>query len=181
MDHTFHKTICSVLNGNNGDLSPDRFIWDQACGGSQWVSLFRGVARSASERYVCVDAVLVVGGYLRLILEIEERSENGFLPTRICGKLTAAALTRGFIEPSGKQALTFGTQVTFVQIVNTAGLKQRSRKLTQYRNIENDVRERLIPLGPITEYRLIAGDSDDFMFGQAGDALQGVVKSSLLP
>src|SRR5207249_1792318 len=67
------------------DVAPGRFLWDAACGGSQWVSLFREAAKSRSTRYACADAVLIVGDSVRLILEIEEAGVNGFLPTRIEG------------------------------------------------------------------------------------------------
>ena len=100
MDHNFHQTIAKALDI---DVAPGRFLWDAACGGSQWVSLFREAAKSRSTRYACADAVLIVGDSVRLILEIEEAGVNGFLPTRIAGKLTTSALCRYFI--AGGRAL----------------------------------------------------------------------------
>lgn len=109
--------------------------------------------------------------------EIEEAGPNGFLPTRIAGKLTTSALCRYFIAGGQPQPVPFGEQVTFVQVINSAGLKAGSRKPGQYANMERDTQERLMALGSITAYRLIVGDADSFESGNAGDELRRAVKS----
>ena len=178
MDHEFHQTISRVLDN---DVAQGRFIWDAACGGSQWVSLFRAPTKSRGGRYACADAALILDSSVRLILEIEEAGTNGFLPTRIAGKLTTAALSHCFIASGRAQPVPFGERVTFVQIVNGAGLKPRSRKPEQYRNMERDIQEQLIPLGSITAYRLIVGDAPAFESGDAGDELRRTVYSVVCP
>jgi hypothetical protein len=176
MNHDFHQTVSKALDI---DVAPGRLLWDAACGGTQWVSLFRDATKSRSTRYACPDAVLIVGGCVRLVLEIEEAGTNGSLPTRIAGKLTTSALCRYFIAGGQPQPVPFGKPATFVQVINSGGLKAASRKLGQYANMEHDIRERLIPLGSITEYRLIAGDAAAFESGEAGDELRRVVRAVL--
>src|SRR6266404_4717200 len=124
MDHNFHKTISKVLDI---DVAPGRFIWDPACGGSRWVSLFRESSKSRGGRYTCVDGVLIVDSTVRIILEIEESGANGFLPARIIGKLGTAALSRYFIAGGRTPPVPFAERVSFVQVVNSAGLKEGSR------------------------------------------------------
>ena len=89
MDPELHQAFSRVLDI---DVAPGRFVWDAACGGSQWVSLFRELTKSRGGRYACAHAALILDSSVRLILEIEEAGTNGILPTRIAGKLTTAAL-----------------------------------------------------------------------------------------
>lgn len=174
MSHTFHQSIYRVLVT---PLGPGHFVWDTACGGSQWVSLFRQRTKSRSARYACADAALIVGASLRLIIEIEEAGANGFPPTRIAGKLTTTALCQYFVAGGQHQPVPFGKHVTFVQVVNSAGLKPGSQKLLQYANMEHDIQERVMPLGSIAAYRLIACEAHAFESDDAGDQLRMVVKS----
>jgi hypothetical protein len=71
MDRNFHQTISKALDI---DISPGRFLWDPACGGSNWLSLFREANKSRSTRYACADAVLIADGAVRLIIEIRAPS-----------------------------------------------------------------------------------------------------------
>jgi hypothetical protein len=176
MDHSFHQTIARALDL---DMGPGRFVWDAACGGSQWVSLFREETESRSARYACADAVLIVNDAVRLILEIEEAGTKGFLPTRIAGKLTTAALCRYFIAGGNAHPVPFSEHTAFLQVINSAGLQPGSRKLSQYTNMERDVQERLMPLGSITTYRLIVGEAADFEFGNAGDELRPIAGAAV--
>ena len=173
MPHKFHEIIAKALDIN---VAPGRFVWDAACGGSQWVSLFREPAKSRSNRFACADGALILDSSVRIVLEIEEAGTNGFLPARIAGKLTSSALCRYFIAGGQTQAVPFGEHVTFLQVINSAGLQPGSRKLDQYVNLHRAI-QGLMPLGSITEYRLIAGAADDFKSGNAGDELRRAVKS----
>jgi hypothetical protein len=176
MDHKFHQIISAVLAI---DIAPGWLAWDQACGGSQWVSLFREPTKSRGGRYACADAVLIADTSVRLILEIEEAGVNGFLPTRIAGKLATSALCQYFIPRGRPEPVPFGEHVTFVQVVNAAGLKDQSRKRNQYQNLEDDIRNRLMPLGSIRAYHLIAGDATEFQSGPSGDRLKSVITSAM--
>jgi hypothetical protein len=173
MDHKFHQTISGVLDI---DVAPGRLVWDPACGGSQWISLFREPMKSRGARYACADAVLIADSSVRLILEIEEAGTNGFLPTRIAGKLTTSALCQYFIPRGRTEPVPFSEHVTFVQVVNAAGLKDRSRKRQQYQNMEEDIRNRLMPMGSIRAYHLIAGNADEFQSGNSGDRLRKILE-----
>ena len=176
MDHKFHQTISGVLDI---DVAPGWFVWDEACGGSQWVSLFREATKSAGKRYACADAVLIADSAVRLILEIEEAGAHGFLPTRIAGKLTTSALCEYFI-PRGRAApIPFNKQVTFVQVLNTAGLKPGSRKPEQYQNMASDIQQRLLPFGSIHTYHLLMGDAAEFQSGDPGERLRRIVRSAV--
>ncbi len=176
MGHFFHQTIAGLLNIH---VAPAQFQWDKACGGSQWVSLFRDAGKSRASRYACADGVLILDSTVRLIIEIEEVGPAGFLPARLTGKLTTSALSRYFIASGSAPAVPFANRVTFAQIVNTEALKERSRKPEQYVNLEQDIRATLLPFGSVSEYQLITGNSADFTSGAAGQRLLRLVRSVL--
>ena len=174
-DHPFHVAIREALSTFNP--APSRFVWDTACGGDQLVSLFREGSKSRPAKYTCADGILH-DDRVRLILEIEEAGAHGFPPHRLLGKLRTAALCRSFIARGTRISVPFASNVRFVQVVSNAGLRPGSRKLSQYENLENDVRSRLLPLGMIREYHLLAGLPEDFLSGSKGDLVRRVVKGT---
>jgi hypothetical protein len=174
MEHIFHRTIRRVLDI---DLAPGKLVWDRACGGSQWISLFDESTKSRGSRYSCADSALIIDDAVHMIFEIEEAGNGSFLPARITGKLCSAGLCRSFIPSGRSRAMPFAERVTFIQVLNRAGLKTRSQKRAQYANIERGIQERLMPLGSIAAYRLLLGDHEDFLSGDAGNQLRAVARA----
>src|SRR5207248_1420705 len=94
-----------------------------------------------------------------------EAGDHGFLPARIGGKLFMSALSNYYIPAGSALPIPLAQRVSFVQVLNIAGLKPRSRKPDQYRNIERDINDRILPVGSITDYHLLLGNADAFRSG----------------
>jgi hypothetical protein len=169
MRHEFHIAIREILS--RLDTKEYRFLWDDACGGSARLPLFRNSENRRHMWYTCPDAILHDSSAVRLIVEIEEAGE-GFRPGHLFGKFYSATHARFLITRVG---LTLRlSQVTFIQVVNTCALKAKSRKGKQYENIEADIREDL-PRHDISAYHLIAGNSNEFAHGKQGEQLCSIV------
>lgn len=123
----------------------------------------------------CVDLLLVSGGRVRGIVEIEE---SGFLPTKICGKFLQAGLADHFIHetrPSGP--LPYADRVLFVQVLDgSACIKDGGGKEEQARLIEAEIR-RLLPLRGLTDYHLffVRGPNDQSGLDAVGDSVKGIL------
>ncbi len=102
----------------------------------------------------CVDLLVIAGGSVRVIVEIEE---SGFLPTKICGKFLQAALATHFIHESrSEESLPYAEQVLFIQVLDGSKcLRTGGQKDAQAKLIEIEIRA-MLPLKPgsITDYRL---------------------------
>jgi len=119
----------------------------------------------------CVDLLVLSGGSVRAIVEIEE---SGFIPTKICGEFLQAALATHFIHASRFEvAIPYAGEVIFIQVLDgTKCLKAGSHKELQAGLIEEQIRD-LLPLRGITDYRLffIQGRSDQLGLASLGEAI----------
>ena len=84
IDHPYHQGIQEVLSSY--DISPCKYIWDDACGGDRKIAMFREPRKSSAARYTCPDGILIHGKDVVMVIEIEEPSVSGFTPNRIGGK-----------------------------------------------------------------------------------------------
>ena len=111
--------------------------------------LFCSPQKSNDREYCNVDAMVVKGGRVRFLLEIEE---TGLTPTKICGKFLTSALSSHFIY---KTVTPMDVAVTFVQVMNSEHLKDSTRKITQGQFLESSIRN-LLSMGSsaIPVYRL---------------------------
>jgi len=129
-------------------------IRDPSCGGAQHLSLFIGAIKGRDTRMCDVDLLIVAGGLVMVIVEIEE---SGFLPTKICGKFLQSAIATHYIHNSRPEhVFPYGTRVLFIQVLDGSKcLKPGSRKDLQGYMIEQKIRS-LLPLKGcnITDYRL---------------------------
>ena len=169
MIHPLHQAAADRIAKNvPHDME---LLRDPACGGNQHLPLFVGKDKRRDTRMCCVDLLLVSGGRVRCIVEVEE---SGFLPTKICGKFLQAALADHFIHDSRDEgALPYGEYVRFVHVLDgSACLKDGSRKEEQARLIQEEIR-RLLPVRGITEYHIL------FVNGP-GDVMKLDVVSSLV-
>ena len=189
--HPLHLAVGNVLDGVRRSLPDDRreacvLIKDPACvhGDSpdyvrvpQNIPLFCTTVRSNGTEYCNVDALVLLDGRIKVIVEIEESALG---PTQVFGKfLTSAAALCYIHDADGAGAVLKDEQVLFVQVMDTSELKPRSTKREQWRNIESSIRA-LPPLGSIGQYRLLHGDESDFTAGQAATELADCVRAALL-
>lgn len=171
MDHSLHKDVADELErhlGGRGEL-----IRDPACDGGQHLPLFVGPDRGRDTQMCNVDLLVLSGGRVKVIVEIEE---SGFLPTKICGKLLQAALATHFIhDAQGGKPLPYDDDVLFIEVVDGAKcLKPGSRKKEQGELIASEI-QKLLPLRRpgITEYRLffVGGEGGLQSLDPIGEAL----------
>lgn len=163
MDHPLHLAVAEELQRRLAGGA--ELIRDPACGGAQHLPLFIGAAKRRERRICDVDALIVSGGRVRVIVEIEE---SGFLPTRICGKFLQAALATHFIHDSRPEAaLPYGDRVLFVQVLDaTRCLRPRGCKDAQGEMLEREIRS-LLPMkrSRLTGYRLFFVHGPDDLAG----------------
>jgi hypothetical protein len=170
--HPLHEVIGDLLAAS---VPPTcTLVKDPACRGDQCIPLFCSDKKSFATKFCNVDLLILCDRDIRVIVEIEEANVK---PTQIAGKFLTSALSSHFIHRRhGGQAVPKGDQVLFLQIVDTSGLSVRTAKKKQWRNIEKGIRD-ILPLGGITEYKLIYGDETDFQ-GQAGQQVVEAIREA---
>jgi len=179
MTHPLHVAVAQEIHLRLNGLG--ELIKDSACGGTHSLPLFIGSCRGRDTRMCQVDMLIVLTGYFKVIIEIEE---SGFLPTKICGKFLQSAIATHFIHDSRMEhILPYADKVTFVQVLDASKcLKQGSRKDRQAKLIEEKISS-IIPLNgsTIMTYRLffVSGVNDRSGLELVGDAvLMELIKSS---
>ena len=189
--HPLHLAIGGVLDGVYQSLPDDRraacvLIKDPACVGGesphyvrvpQNIPLFCSAVRSNPTEYCNVDALVLLGGRIRVVVEIEESALG---PTQVFGKFLTSAAAHCYIhDADGAAPVLKADRVLFVQVMDTSDLKPRSTKRDQWVNIEASVRS-LLPLGSINQYHLLYGDENDFAPGQPAAAQLAVWATAAL-
>lgn len=151
MNHPLHKAVAKRIKKNL--RQGVKLLVDPACDGKQLLPLFIGKQKARETRMCCVDLLLISGGRVSCIIEVEE---SGFQPTKICGKFLQAALADHYIhdtQPEGP--LPYGENLRFVQVLDgSACLTDGGRKEQQARLVESELRK-LLPLRDISEYHLV--------------------------
>lgn len=174
--HPLHRAIGCILDSVRQSLPAEQqgaciLIKDPACVSQpsplyvrvpQNIPLFCSAVRSNSTEYCNVDALMLLEGKIKLIVEIEESALG---PTQVFGKfLTSAAAMCYIHDTDGDAPVVKDKRVLFVQILDTSDLKPRSTKRDQWKNIASSIQS-LLPLGSVSHYRLIHGDENDFAPG----------------
>jgi hypothetical protein len=174
--HALHQAVADIAHAalaRSGGGSV--LVTDPACGGKQRIPLFCGLEKGRPFGYCMVDLVILQNGAIRVLFEIEE---SKVLPTQVCGKLLTAALSKCLIHNNqGGKPVLMGSQVAFVQVLNTSRLKPKTSKPKQWRNLEQSLRG-LLPLQAITTYNIFYGDTAgfrDLAAGPGADLLQHLV------
>jgi len=176
--HPLHQTIGRALDLVRSSLPAERqpacvLIKDPACLSGptpdyvrvpQNIPLFCSKDKSNAREYCNVDALILLDGKIKVIVEIEE---SGLKPTHIFGKFLASAAALCYVHDADGGAPVYkdDDDVLFVQIMDTSALKPLSSKKEQWKNIEASIKS-LPPLGSIRRYCLLAGDENDFAPGQ---------------
>ena len=179
MGHPLHQAVADKIAKT---VSHDcEIVCDPACGGAQQVPLFVGKRKARDTRMCCVDLLLLMGGSVCCIIEIEE---SGFLPTKICGKFLQAGLADHFIHYSlGERPAPYAKRVLFIQILDGSScIKDGGRKEPQARLIEAEIR-RLLPLRGLTDYSLffINGADDQGGIDAVSTAVSEFLAEQRLP
>ncbi len=160
MVHSLHVAVFEAIQRQLDARS--ELLRDPACGGDQHLPLFIGERRGRDTRMCLVDLLVLSGGQVRVIVEIEE---SGFLPTKICGKFLQAALATHFIHDSRPElAVPYAARVHFVQVLDGSKcVVEGGRKRFQGSLIKKEIHE-LLPLKGknITDYHLffVSGAED---------------------
>jgi hypothetical protein len=129
----------------------------------QNIPLFCSTEKGNDTEYCNVDALVLLDGRIKVIVEIEESALG---PTQVFGKFLSSAAARCYIhDADGGGPVAKADEVAFVQVMDTSDLKPRSSKRDQWRNIEASIRS-LPTLGSIRHYHLLHGDENDFTPGQ---------------
>lgn len=176
MKHALHVAVADELErrlDGRGEL-----IKDPACVGGpsgsrlQHLPLFVGVAKGRVNHMCDADLLVISGGKVRIIVEIEE---SGFLPTKICGKFLQAALATHFIHDSHKGQAVPYDRVLFIQVIDgSRALRPGSKKELQGQLIEGQIRD-MVARGEsgVADYRLFfVGGADDLPgLGLVGEAV----------
>jgi hypothetical protein len=148
------------------------------CGGEHNLPLFYTAHKSNATEFCDVDILVLKGGRIRVIVEIEEVERS---PGKLFGKFTVPSVCWGYIYgPSGEDA-PMGDRVVFVQIVNATDIQPNSSKPEQWRLVEKAIRE-LIPLkgkgARMVEYHLLEGTEADFQ-NRAGQDLVALIQDAV--
>jgi hypothetical protein len=177
--HPLHNTIGRVLDLCRSSLEESEqsacvLIKDPACVSGpapyyvrvpQNIPLFCSEEKGNDTEYCNVDALILLNGKIKVIMEIEESSIG---PTQIFGKFLASAAAHCYIHTAdGGTPIYKDDDVVFIQIMDTSSLKPRTSKREQWKNIETSIRS-VLPLRSIRRYFLLHGDENDFGENQTG-------------
>lgn len=159
--HPLHKRIGDLLD----NISGCEVIKDSACrnpsekGGA--VPLFFSKNKSHENKYCNVDLLLLKNNAVKVIIEIEE---SDIPPIKICGKFLASALSQYYIHESHSNKLISmdHNSVLFVQVIDQSKLKEKTKKINQFKNIEKSIKN-ILPIkgSKITDYKLFCEDFED--------------------
>lgn len=133
-------------------------IRDPACGKGNYIRLFSSKENKKDKNYCKVNLLILKDSKINVILEIEE---SGITPIKIFGKFLASALSSNYIYMNDN--FDMAKSATFIQILDTSGMKDKSSKQLQFTNIEKSI-QNIIPINQsnINQYKLFFGDYSDF-------------------
>ena len=180
--HRLHAAVGDVLQQVQAALPADvrsqcTLIKDPACLGApcpeytrkrQQIPIFGSATRGNDTEYCNVDALLLLNGRIKVMVEIEESAVD---PVQIFGKFFASVAGQCYIhKQDGDVPIYKDDRVLFVQVVRSDQLEPASSKPAQWQNMEAAIRS-FLPLGNIHHYSLLAGSASDFQAGQVKNRL----------
>ncbi|MFQ6002561.1 MAG: hypothetical protein ACE5KJ_02315 [Candidatus Zixiibacteriota bacterium] len=119
-------------------------------GGSKTKSPFICFGKKSRTTEICdVDILILKNGKIRAIFEIEE---SDVTPNQICGKFLTSTLASLYINRNHKPH----DSILFIQILNTYGLQRESKKIKQWKAIEEAI-QGVIPIkgSKIDKYKIL--------------------------
>lgn len=150
--HPLHLVIGQFLSTLN--LSQEtEFLLAPECGGSHNLPLFSSSQKGNDTEFCNVDALIIQNNSVSVILEIEE---SGLIPTKICGKFFASALSTHFIHDiRNNQATNMASRVCIIQIIDISKLSDDTSKPRQCSNIELSI-QKILPVNNVCEYKILS-------------------------
>lgn len=153
--HLLHTLIAKIILET--DLPDCEVILGNDCGGDQYIQLFCNDRGTRASRFCSIDAMIVQKGNAKVLVEIEE---SDIRPVALCGKVFVAAHSSHFIH-KGK-AFPIAPSASFVQVIDTKNLSERSSKLDQCRYLRGAICNTLSKNGTIRDYEIFHGDIAEF-------------------
>lgn len=132
----------------------DSLLDPACCDATHRLPLFCSDEKSRASEFCNVDALILKGGEVKVVVEIEEADIK---PTHVCGKILTSAISKFYIYGDAKYPLSL--RMLFVQVVDTSKLKPGSRKEKQFDNLKASI-QGAFPLknGRMIEYAFFALD-----------------------
>ena len=165
MEHPLHRLVGDALLELRASVPDAIVILSPECGGGQHIPLFSSHSHSHATKYCNVDAAIVLGKRLRVIIEIEESDVK---PTQICGKFLTSALSCGLRHREmGGEMIPLDDNAVFVQVLDTCGLNlERTSKPEQWDNLRQSIQTLLASkVSKINRYAMFYGAISDFKVG----------------
>lgn len=176
----FSKLIIDTIKDLEGPLWP--FVQDYACGGQKRrISLFRDRNKSLEDRYAQVDMFSPFAGrFVGLLLEDDSQEKGALSPRAALGRGMCPVLSNYVIDRASPPLILPIRRAVLIQCVDLERVSIRSRKLQQFRNVEEDINGLLgNRCGSVADYFLIAGTYREFRSGAAGERLRSAVKLAI--
>ena len=173
--HEFHFKIGEHLKST--EIGNIQKVIDPACGGNQNIPLFLTENKSSETEICNVDFMIIQNNRIKIIIEIEEANIK---PTQILGKFMTSALAKYYIHQNNKnEKISMADNVCFIQILDTKTLKKNSRKIKQWDNIENRIKEILPSLkSNLKTYRLFYGNLTDINLNEISQYIENELKKT---
>jgi hypothetical protein len=174
--HSFHMVVSDLMD--EARFPGCHVLKAAECGGTHNLPLFYTAHKSNATEFCDVDMLILKGGRIRVIVEIEEVVHD---PGLLFGKFVAPAVCWGYIhDPTGQDA-PMDDRVTFIEIVSAERIQPNSSKPEQWRLVEKAIRE-LMPLrgkgARMAEYHLLSSTVNEFR-STAGQALVQLVQDAV--
>lgn len=177
--HPLHNAVVTLLKKiiENNQGAEARLLHDPATKGKQNIPLFAGEVKSNRAKLCCVDALVIVRGKVRLIVEVDE---SNIIPTQVVGKFFTSALANFYEHRNEVTRIRFASKTHFLQVISSKKLGAKSQKPGQLRLIEELINDRLADTDQITKYKLFVGRCNDFRgTGQHVGTLKDFVRNAI--
>lgn len=170
--HDLHSSISKIILLIE---TPDcRVILGKDCGGTRNIQLFCRPIASRSTHFCSVDAVVVWRNQVVAIIEIEE---SGIRPVDLFGKVFASAHASHFIDGEGTYSIAPGC--AFIQVIDTKGLPQGSKKLEQFCHLSESIEPALNACPTKLAYQIFYGGLTEFERPQAQQELRDHLRQAI--
>ena len=156
-----HKKVGKIFLGLISEYTNLKLIQDPACqekpGVKQRIPLFCNIEKGRENEFCNVDMLVLKNNKIKIIVEIEESNVK---PTQVCGKFLTSALAKYLIHRTvSKKPVEKDENVMFIQILDTSKLKERTKKIAQWKQLEAQING-FLPLGDsrINNYKILTSD-----------------------
>lgn len=155
-DHDLHIRSARIMKACLQSFPNCEVLLDSRdCGGDHLIEMFCDDRKTNASQICEVDAVIVVNGQVKVIIEIDGDDK----PRHLCGKLDIT--TYATLASYGCDDYSMADSISFIQIL-AAVTKSSSSKSEQRRNIQNVFQKRLAEcsFGRIRHYQILEGTDE---------------------